>query len=200
MKLAPAVLPLVLLGACTFDPSGAGPTLRERLADRVYLDVGAASDLSFDAIARGGQALDVAPAIEGGTLVLRSTADGYLLAEDLDLPLADVTVPAGVVGPAPVRFTQLVLRLGTQLAVAMPDDDVVAGTGTADLLLDWAMVDDRGIVIPLATRRLPRARFTIAVGGAPALHAELSTHIDGTALELADAVTVRDLALDVSAE
>jgi hypothetical protein len=188
------------LAACTFEPEGAAFTLRDQLAARAYLDVAAGSGLTVDAIAHGGQPLDVAPAIEGGQLVLRATEDGYALAEDLELPLSDVTIPAGVVAPTAVRLTELSLRLGTQLAVEMPSDDAVLGWGTADLLLDWSMVDDRGVVVPLAVRRIPRARFTLSVSRTPALHAALSTRIDGTALELADAVTLRDLALDVAAD
>lgn len=192
-------LPLVALAACGFAPTGESFTLAEQLTARAYLDVAADSQLDVTAVAHG-LPLAIAPTIVGGEVVARTTADGYLLIEDLTLPLADVTVPAGVFGPTPVRFTDLVVSLGTQLAVPLPPDgevDVVAGTGRADLILDWAMVDPDGIVRPLGLRRAPRAPFTVAIHRAldGSLHAELGARTD--AVVIAGDAALTDVALAV---
>lgn len=159
-------LPFAALAACGFAPTGESITLAEQLSSRAYLDVATDSQLAVTAVAHG-QPLELAPTIIGGEVVARTTADGYLLIEDLTLPLADLTVPAGVFGATPTRFTDLVVSLGTQLAVPLPPDggelDVVAGTGRADLILDWALVDTDGTVRPLGLRRAPRTPFTVAI-------------------------------------
>ncbi|MBP8810971.1 MAG: hypothetical protein KBG48_21445 [Kofleriaceae bacterium] len=201
MKLSLVTVPAALAAtaACGFAPTGDPATLTERLAGRATLAVVPGSQLDVTATSTTG-ATALAPEIVDGELVVRTTADGYLLVEKLTLPLADVTVPAGLVGPTPVTFTDLTVRLGTQLAIALPDPDaaVLAGAGRADLVLDWAAVLG-GEVVPLGLRRLPRAPFTVAVGldDDGALTAQLSTAVDGPAVLVAGGYQLRDLRLDV---
>lgn len=203
-----SLLPLTLLAAsaaaCGFEPGGAGEDLATQLRRRAFLDVSADSDLAVSATARSGQALAVDPGVLGGQAVLRTTADGWLLVEDLEIPLEDVTVPAGVLADRPVTFTDLALRLGTQLAVQplVPldgDDATLAGWGDADLLLDWSMQSWDGDHLPLAMRRIADAPFAVAiqldVDGR--VHASISTRVDGVVDELGELVVLRDLAVDV---
>ena len=169
---------------------------------RAYLDVAPTSAIAVTAIAHG-QAQPLTPTIVGGEVVARTTADGYLLIEDLTLPLADVTVPAGMFGPRPVRFTDLALSLGTQLAVPIAADgpaDAIAGFGRADLILAWALVADDGTAWPLGLRRAPRTTFTVAVTADDdgTLRADLAARIDGTAVEVAAGAALRDLTLTVT--
>lgn len=196
---ATATVALAASAACGFAPTGDPTPLAERLASRATLAVVPGSQLDVTATSTTG-ATALAPEILDGELIVRTTADGYLLVEKLTLPLADVTVPAGLVGPTPVTFTDLTVRLGTQLAIALPDPgaSVLAGAGRADLVLDWAAVVD-GQVVPLGLRRLPRAPFTVAVGLGDdgALTAQLATAVDGPAVLVAGGYQLRDLRLDV---
>lgn len=190
---------LAATAACGFAPTGDPAPLAERLAGRASLAVVPGSQLEVTATSTTG-ATALVPDIVGGELIVRTTADGYLVVEKLTLPLADVTVPAGLVGPTPVTFTDLTVRLGTQLAIPLsaPDATVLAGAGRADLVLDWAALHD-GQVVPLGLRRLPRAPFTVAVGLADdgALTAQLATAVDGPAVLVAGGYQLRDLRLDV---
>ncbi len=213
MKTLPKLLSLVTLAgtslgtaACAFEPDGGGGDgLATQLRKRAFLDVSTESDVAVSATARGGQALDVAPSVLGGQAVLRTTEDGWLLVEDLEIPLADVTVPPGVLADRPVTFTDLALRLGTQLAVkplAPLDTDAVSlvGWGDADLLLDWSMLSwDGKDVFPLAMRRIADAPFAVALelDADGALHASITARVDGVVDDLGELVVLRDLSVDV---
>jgi hypothetical protein len=208
----PAVLPALLLAgvslgaaACTFEPDGGGGGLAEQLRKRAFLDVSTESDVAVSAASRGGQTLDVAPGVLGGEAVLRTTEDGWLLVEDLSIPLDDVVVPPGMLADRPVTFTSISLRLGTQLAVKplapLDAGDVsLVGWGDADLLLDWAMLSwDGKDVLPLAMRRIADAPFAVAIelDADGALHASITARVDGVVDNLGELVILRDLSLDV---
>lgn len=211
MKTLPHVLLTAALGlttlattACSFEPDSGAQDLATQLRKRAFLDVSTASEVAVSATARSGQALDVDPGVLGGEAVLRTTEDGWLLVEDLSIPLADVTVPAGVLADRPVTFTDLGLRLGTQLAVrpsAPLDGEAIAltGFGDADLLLDWAMLSWEGDVLPLAMRRIADAPFVVALelDADGQLHAAINARVDGVVDELGELVVLRDLAVDV---
>jgi len=216
MKTLPNVLLTAALGttlgllalgtsACSFEPDSGRPDLASQLRKRAFLDISTDSDVAVSATGRGGQHLDVAPSVlGGGEAILRTTEDGWLLVEELEIPLDDVTVPPGTLADRPVTFTNLSLRLGTQLAVrpSVPlDDSAVAltGFGDADLLLDWAMLSWDGDVLPLAMRRIADAPFTVAleVDADNQLHAAINAHVDGVVDDLGELVVLRNLAVDV---
>jgi hypothetical protein len=207
MKSLLTLLPLVLFtAACGFEPDGGGDSLATQLRQRAFLDVSKESDVAVSATARGGQNLDVNPnVLGGGEAILRTTQDGWLLVEDLEIPLDDVTVPPGMLSDRPVTFTDINLRLGTQLAVAplAPIDDesvALAGWGDADLLLDWAMLSwDGQDHLPLAMRRIADVPFAVAVemDEAGDLHASITARVDGVVDDLGELVVLRDLAVDV---
>jgi hypothetical protein len=185
MKLSLVTVPAALAAtaACGFAPTGDPATMTERLAGRATLAVVPGSQLDVTATSTTG-ATALAPEIVDGELVVRTTADGYLLVEKLTLPLADVTVPAGLVGPTPVTFTDLTVRLGTQLAIALPDPDAAV----LHLVLDWAAV----------LGGMPRAPSrSRSAGRDGALTAKLSTAVDGPAVLVAGGYQLRDLRLDV---
>ncbi len=204
--ILPAVLPAILFtAACGFEPDGGGDSLATQLRQRAFLDVSSDSDVAVSATARGGQNLDVNPGVLGGQAVLRTTQDGWLLVEDLEIPLDDVTVPPGMLSERPVVFTDISLRLGTQLAVrplAPIDDESVSlvGWGDADLLLDWAMLSWDGTQhFPLAMRRIADVPFAVAIemDAAGDLHASITARVDGVVDDLGELVVLRDLAVDV---
>lgn len=196
---------LTLAGTgCTFEPAAGDEDLAAQLRRRVTLDVSTQSNVDVSAMAAGGRMVAVDPSVLGGEAVLRTTADGWLLVEDLELPLEDVIVPAGLLGNRPVTITELSLRLGTQLAIQplgnLPDDsNTMIGYGRADLLLDWAMLSWRGDVLPLAMRRIPSAPFAVAVtrDAAGQMHASITARVDGVIDDLGELVVLHDLALDV---
>lgn len=194
-------------GACTFDSAGADGDggLDQRLASRVYLDLAPSSEIGVCAFDADGNELPyVEPTVVGGRAVLRTTADGWLLVEDLDIALADVTVPPGELGPEPIELVDVRLRLGTQLAVEpfwAGDGEAAWGTGDADLLLDWSWLTPDGDVYPLATQRLGAAEFTVAVVRAPdgTLSAQVQTAVAGEVHRLDGLVTFADLSVAVDA-
>jgi hypothetical protein len=202
--LIPSIIVPALLAACSFEPDAGAGSLSDHLRRRAFLEVSTDSAVEVSATARGGQPLDVDPGVLGGQAVLRTTDDGWLLVEDLEIPLDDVTVPPGVLSDRPVTFTDLALRLGTQLAVPLDppltdDASALAGFGDADLLLDWSMLSWRGDVLPLAMRRIPDAPFTVAVtlDADQRLHATINARVDGVVDELGELVVLRDLSVDV---
>jgi hypothetical protein len=197
-------LPIALVAACSFEPDPGAGSLSDQLRRRAFLEVSTDSAVEVSAIARGGQPLDVDPGVLGGQAVLRTTEDGWLLVEDLEIPLDDVTVPPGVLSDRPVTFTDLALRLGTQLAVPLDppltdDTTALAGLGDADLLLDWSMLSWQGDVLPLAMRRIPDAPFTVVLtlDADQRLHAIINARVDGVVDELGELVVLRDLMVDV---
>ncbi|HVK84292.1 MAG TPA: hypothetical protein VM513_09295 [Kofleriaceae bacterium] len=188
--------------ACGFDPEAPSEELANRLRRRVFLDVATTSDVDVSATARSGEPLDVDPTVLGGQAVVRTTEDGWLLLEDLDIALEDVTVPAGTLSPdKPVTFTDLSLRLGTQLSIAPVGgtEKVITGWGEADLLLDWAMVSWHGDVLPLAMRKIEDAPFAVAIelGDDGQIRGAISARVNGVVDTLGELVVLRDLGLDV---
>ena len=193
--------------ACTFDGAGLGDesALGAQLESRVFLDLAPSSHVGVAAYdADGNQLPYVEPKVAGGRVVLRATPDGWLLVEDLDIRLEDVTIPAGELSTEPIQLSDIELRLGTQLA-AEPfwagDGRAVWGTGGADLLLDWSWLTPDGGAYPLATQQLGEAEFTLAVtlDEHDTLTAEVATAMPGQVHELTGLVTFEDLSIAVDA-
>jgi hypothetical protein len=169
MKTSLSLLLLLPAAGCAYDTSGVddGKKLDHELASRAFLDLAPTSTVGVSAYDSAGQPLPyVEPTVHDGQTVLRTTDDGYLLVEDLDIHLDDVVIPAGQLEPTPVVLTNVDLRLGTQLAVIpqwSADGMSAYGTGKADLLLDWSLVLDNGNLWPLATQKLGAQDFTVTV-------------------------------------
>jgi hypothetical protein len=192
--------------ACAFDDGGVDDApLASQLGDRVFLDLAATSHVAINAFDGDGNALDyVEPKITGGRVVLRTTGDGWLLVEDLEIQLDDVTIPAGSLADQPVYVTDIELRLGTQLA-AQPfwagDGRAVWATGDADLLLDWSWLTPDGDVYPLATQQLGATVFDVAatLDEHDTLTAQVSSSVRGEVHELNGLVRFEDLSIAVDA-
>jgi hypothetical protein len=210
MSLVRTLAPFLLatsLTACAFDGSGVGESgdLASQLEGRAFLDLAPTTTVGVCAYGADGNELPyVEPKVQDGRAVLRTTADGWLLVEDLDIQLDDVTIPAGQLGPDPVVLTNVELHLGTQLAVQpfwSGGGDAAWGTGEADLLLDWALVLDDGTPWALATQRLGAAEFTVGVelteDGSVVAH--VNTAVAGEFHELTGLVTLADLSVAVDA-
>jgi hypothetical protein len=203
--LATALSATLFTAACGFAPDGGGEGLATQLRQRAFLDITKDSDVAVSATGRGGQSLAVNPNVLGGEAILRTTQDGWLLVEDLEIPLDDVTVPPGMLSDRPVVFTDIVLRLGTQLAVEplAPVDEAdvsLVGWGDADLLLDWSMLSwDGQDHLPLAMRRIADVPFAVAVqmDADGELHASITARVDGVVDDLGELVVLKDLAVDV---
>jgi hypothetical protein len=205
----PLLLATAALGlpACAFDDGGTdeGRPLAAQLDTRVYLDLAPSSHVGVSAYDADGNHLDyVEPVVAGGQVILRSSGDGWLLVEDLEIQLEDVTIPAGELADQPIYVTDIELRLGTQIA-AQPfwagDGRAVWGTGDADLLLDWSWLLPNGDVYPLATQKLGAAEFTLAVtlDDYDTMSAEVATAMPGEVHELTGLVTFKDLSIAVDA-
>jgi hypothetical protein len=203
--LATTLSATLFTAACGFAPDGGGEGLATQLRQRAFLDITKDSDVAVSATGRGGQSLAVNPNVLGGEAILRTTQDGWLLVEDLEIPLDDVTVPPGMLSDRPVVFTDIVLRLGTQLAVEplAPVDEAdvsLVGWGDADLLLDWSMLSwDGQDHLPLAMRRIADVPFAVAVelDADGELHASITARVDGVVDDLGELVVLKDLAVDV---
>lgn len=196
------------VSACAYDGSGVDPSstpLRKELGKRAFLDLGSDSRIGVTAIGPDGKVMPgVAPAVTGGRAVLRSTPDGFVIVEDLDVKLADVDVPAEDFGK-PIHLTDLVLRLGTQIDVDgdwAPSGTSVSGEGTADLLLDWSWRLDDGTIYPLGTQKLAGAQFDVSAREQDdgRLTAAVWMTKPGELRNFADRVMLRDLSLAVTAQ
>jgi len=205
--LAPFVLASLSLTACAFDTGGSsdGGALDAQLRGRAFLDLAPTTTVGVCALDGDGNELPyVEPSVSGGRAVLRTTDDGWLLVEDLDVQLNDVVIPPGELGPDAVVLTNVRLSLGTQIAVQpiwSGDGEATWGTGDADLLLDWALVLDDGTPYQLATQKLGAAHFTVSVtrDANGALSATVDTNVSGTVDQLTGLVTLRDLTVAVDA-
>jgi hypothetical protein len=198
----------VALVACSFDQAGlpaSDETLHQRLGVREALLLEPESDIAIKAVDGNGNLLpELDPAVRGGNAVLRSTDTGLLLVEKLDIYLSDVRVPPDVIYSEPVDLTDIEVRLGTQLVVEAEWDESgqwAAGTGTADLLLDWAVRARNGDVLPLATQRLRDVEFHVyaAVAADGTVVAFVDAHLDGHIRSFGNRVELSDLALNVTA-
>lgn len=207
MYRIPLLLASLALGACTFDGSGPGADedLEAQLQSRVFLDLAPSSRVGVCAFDADGNELPyVEPTVIGGRAVFRTTEDGWLLVEDLEVELADVTIPPGELGPEPIELVDVRLRLGTQLA-AQPfwsgDGEAAWGSGDADLLLDWSWLTPDDGVYPLATQKLGAADFTVSVARAPDgnLSAQVATAVPGEVHRLNGLVVFEDLSVSVDA-
>jgi hypothetical protein len=206
--LLTATLAAATIPACAYDGAGVDPNatpIRDTLGKRAFLDLGRAdSHIGVTAIGPDGQVMpNVAPTVTGGRAVLRSTSDGFLIVEDLDVKLADADVPADAFGKV-IHLTDLQLRLGTQIDVDgdwSPDGMSVGGEGTADLLLDWSWRLDDGTIYPLATQKLQNAQFDTSVreDAAGGLNAAVWMTKPGELRNFADRVTLRDLSMAIVA-
>jgi hypothetical protein len=201
-----AVSTATLVG-CSFAAEGELPgpsTLWEELGTRETLALEEQSDVDVKARDRSGADLPcVQPEVIGGRIVLRSTESGLLLVEALDVDLTDVTIEPGVVHSEEIQLTDLRLRLGTQLVLTPEwgeDGRDAYGEGTADMLLDWAVVSTTGEVYPLATQRIRDAGFTVAVRleDDGSITADMASWVPGPVWDFS-AVEITDFNMAVSA-
>ncbi len=171
-------LALATLGAgCSFDdgqaPGDGSDALRERLSERQTLVLEAASDVGVTALNNAGQPIPcVQPTVTDGEAVIRAAENNaalpaQLIVEGMTVNLSDVYVPAAEsTYPADLHLTEVRLRLGTQLVLEPEwsfNGDFAVGTGRADLLLDWSLLEDDGDALPLATQLLRDVTFDVYV-------------------------------------
>jgi len=192
--------------ACAFSEDGvADESLQSELEGRVFLDLSDSSKVGVCAYNAYGRELPyVEPTVAGGRAVLRATEDGWLLVEDLDIVLENVTIPPGELGDDPIVLTDVSLHLGTQIAADTEwsaDGEAAFGGGHADLLLDWSWLMSDGDVYPLATQRLGETDFSVQVLRAAdgQLSAQVHTAIPGEVHQLDGLLTLKDLSISVEA-
>jgi hypothetical protein len=202
-----AVVAAVALTACAFDegtdPGEVTESLEHRLGTRETLTLQPDSLIGVTAVDQDGTELPcLEPDVAGGDVVLRSTEDGLLLVEKLDVQLTDVTVEPGVIYDAPIHLTDIELRLGTMLVLQPPwAADRAEASGTADLIMDWALLDDDGDHLPMATQRLRDAQFAVDVrlDDSGRITAEVRTGVEGHLAGYAGKVELTDFSMAVNA-
>jgi hypothetical protein len=205
--LVTAVLASVI-PACVYDTEGVDTRdslpLRSRLGGRAVLSLEDSSSIAITATDGSGGLLPTMRAdIAGGRAAVRVTRPGTLVVEALEIDLADVTVPAGAVSPDSIEVTDLQLRLGIQLAVEptwSDDGKSAVGTGRADLLLDWAVVNDSG-VFPMTTRKIESTPFEVEVylDDHDDVRARIATSIDGELSRFLDRIALSNFSMDLDA-
>ncbi|RMH41566.1 MAG: hypothetical protein D6689_10775 [Deltaproteobacteria bacterium] len=195
------------LAGCSFESAdeAARVSLYERLGTRERLAIADPSFVGVAAYDRAGRPLPcVQPTVRGGDTVLRASTDGLLVVEDVRVDLSDITIEPGVVLPdEPLVLTDVKLRLGTQMAIEpqwAPDGRSARGVGRVDILMDWALLDDDGDHLPLATQRIRGAELEVRAELADdgTVRADLTSAVDGTIWDFA-AVELTDFAMDVRA-
>ncbi len=198
--LALSVAVLAALVGCATDepPAGGDVSLHARLATRAFLTLEPSSAVGLAAYDLDGTTLECAqPALTGGQAILRSSEE-LLLVEKLEIDLSDVVITPAATS-ARLALTDVRLRLGTQLVIEptwAADGHAVRGGGTADVLLDWALVTPAG-PSPLATQRLRDVELYVDVtrGDDHTVTATVTAEVAG----FVDRVEVHDFRLAVSA-
>jgi hypothetical protein len=201
------VVAALALTACTFDEGvedgEVTESLQHRLGTREELVLEPTSLIGVTARDEDGTELPcLSPDVAGGTAVLRSTADGLLLVEKLEVQLTDVTVEAGVVYDAPIHITDIELKLGTLLVLEPPwAIDRAEAAARADLLMDWALLDGDGDHLPMATQRLRDVEFAVDVrqDADGRISAAVTTGVDGRLAGYAGKVELTDFSMAVQA-
>jgi hypothetical protein len=203
------VAAVVSLTGCAFDDSGdvlgSEESLHHRLGTRENLVLEPTSLVGVAAVDENGEPVPcIQPTVVGGTAVLRSTEDGLLLVEDLEIEMSDITIQEGIVLNQDIHLTDIVLSLGTQIVVEA--DWTAAGVrahgfGTADLLLDWATVADSGNVYPLATQRLRDSEFYVEVKLEEdgSITASVTSSVEGELASFTNKVQLSDFSMAVEA-
>jgi hypothetical protein len=196
------------VSGCVYDDAGVDPAiadpLRYRLGGRAVLALEDTSAIAVTATDVDGVALPSMRAdIAGGRTAIRTTEEGVLVVEALEIDLADVVVPPGTVSPDAIAVTDLQLRLGIQLAVAptwSDDGRSAVGTGRADLLLDWSIVNDSG-TFPMATRKLEGTPFEVEVylDEHDDVRARIATSVDGELSRYLDRIALSNFAMTLDA-
>ena len=203
------VAAVVALSGCAFDDSGdvlgQEESLHHRLGTRENLVLEPTSLVGIAAVDENGEPVPcVQPTVVGGTAVLRSTEDGLLLVEDLEIQMSDITIKEGLILEQDIHLTDIVLRLGTQIVIEADWADAgvrAQGSGTADLLLDWATVADSGNVYPLATQRLRDSEFLVDVvlNEDGTIGASVTSAVEGELASFTNKVQLSDFSMAVSA-
>jgi len=203
-----AALVAALAPGCFYDDGGVDPAeaspLLYRLGTRAVLDLQDTSHIAITATDLDGRRL---PSIEAdivdGVAALRATPSGVIVVDALEIDLSDVEVPAGTLSPAALQVTDLKLRLGVQLATVptwSEDRRHAVGTGSADLLLEWALVID-GELTPMATRKLEASPFEIAVDldDNGNVTARITTSVGGELSRFLDRIMLSDFTMELDA-
>ncbi len=201
------IVAALALTACSFedgyDPDLVPESLQHRLGTRETLVLEPTSLIGVTALDEDGTELPcLEPNVTGGSAILRSTEDGLLLVEKMDVQLSDVIVEPGVVYDAPIHLTDIELRLGTMLVLEPPwSAERAEAAGTADLLMDWALLDDDGNHLPMATQKLRAAEFAVDVRLADdgRITAAVTSAVDGHLAGYAGKVELTDFSMAVQA-
>ena len=203
-----AALALAVVPGCLYDESGVDDAetspLLHRLGDRAVLTLEDSSHIAITATGADGQRLPTMEAdIIQGRTALRSTREGVIVVEALEIDLSDVVVPPGVLAESAYHVTDLRLRLGLQLGVEpewSPDHRHAIGRGHADLLLDWSLVAD-GETYPMATRKLENTPFELEVDldEGNNVTARISTSVAGELSNFLDRIMLSDFSMELDA-
>ncbi len=209
-KTLSIVVAAVVLTGCSFEDEGPEPvgeeSLYQRLGTRETLNLQPTSLVGVMAYDKAGNVLPcVQPTVVNGKAVLRATTSGLVLVEGLEIELTDVKIDEGVLHSQDVVLTDIRLRLGTQLAFEPTWGDQklsAVGGGQADLLLDWAVLDDSGEVYPLATQKLRKADFAVDINldYDGTITANVTTAVEGELGNFANRISLADFSMAVNAK
>jgi len=210
VKTLPIILAAIVLTGCAVDdeqpPAPSELSLYQRLASRQTLTLEPTSMVGVMAYDDAGNELPcVQPSVNLGQAVLRGTTRGLVILEGLHVELTDVKVAEGVLDESDVMFTDIRLRLGTQL-VLEPDWGTrwlsAAGGGQADLLLDWSVLDESGGARALATQKLEDAHFAVDIrlDYDGSILASVTMSVDGELGSSANGVSLADFSMALQAK
>lgn len=202
-----ALLALVAGGCQPFDETGVmGGSTRSHLAEQRVLELTAA-DSRLQVTGQGGDLGGTRSQVEvlGGHVALQAPVRGGLILGDLAVDLDDIVLTVDEAPPSGLRLTGVRLSLAgpVNAEVGWSDsDDVAYGRAFVDLLLEWALVDLDGDVLPLAPQAIRDVDVYFTVQPAPlaVVAADLRVMREGTAWEWAGLFSIRDVDLVLHAE
>jgi hypothetical protein len=124
-------------------------------------------------------------------------APDTLALETLDVILAPIAIPRGVLGASTAELRDIRVRLttGQAFAATWASDDAVSGAAELAIELQWTLVLD-GTPIPLGSPRLPPIPMSIALArDGDAAIAELHLAVPGALWAWAGVIELRGLGL-----
>jgi hypothetical protein len=163
-----ALVATLIVGCSSMDatnppPAPVGPTdpaapasLHEQLAAGASFDVsahGSTVSLTARLVAEGDALPPRALPVIGGSVALRSDADGRLVVDTLDVAFDDVVLTGEEFPPDGLHLTGMRVTLDAPAACEpfwSESGDTVVATPRGEMVLEWAIVAPDGTLVPLA--------------------------------------------------
>ena len=148
-------LTLALVACQDGDEVGANGELGARLTAPTTLAIVHPSSAEVSGRDEHGASVAVGPlSVDGGTITVKVDDQGHLVVQDFEVALADILADDGTLAADPRMLTDVRVSLGRQIVLRDAWSETGASanaTVSADLRLDWTIIEADGTSLPLGT-------------------------------------------------